>query len=275
MRAAAIPALTVTFAVLASAQPTAAEEIEGFTEPYRQVDLAASDTGLVESIYVEEGDGVTEGELVARLDSEILAVSRRIAERHVTSHGKLDSARADRRLRQARVDKFRELLTRSHATQEELDRAEIELDMAAASVLTAEEENAIRKLEADRIAVQLERRAIRSPISGVVVERKREVGEFVSPADPVVMTVVQLNPLRATFNVPEEVMGAVVEGERATVTMLRTGEVSRATVEFVSPVIDSESGTARVRVRIPNADRTLRAGERCTLRIGPERLAGR
>ena len=253
--------------LLTTALPATADEVEGFTEPYREVALAAADTGLLDKIYVREGQGVAEGELVATLDTQVLEASRRIAEQHTESKGKLSSARADLKLRQARVDKFDVLLQRNHATQEEVDRAAIERDIAAATVMMAEEEIAIRRLERDRIAVQLQRRSVRSPIAGVVVQRQKEVGEFVSPADPIVMTVVQLDPLRATFNLPEAIADSIAEGEQARVTMLRGGEEVAARVEFVSPVLDSESGTVRVRVRIPNPDLALRAGERCTLRV--------
>ena len=197
----------------------------------------------------------------------MLEISLRIAERHQESRGKLDSAKAELRLRQARVDKFAELLERAHATREEVDRAEIERDIAAAAVLIAEEEAAVRMLERDRIAVQLRRRTVRCPIDGVVVECRKEIGEFVSPADPIVLTVVQLNPLRATFNVPEDLADRVVEGQRATVTLVASDEDVDAQVEFVSPVVDSESGTVRVRVRIPNADQTIRAGAACAMQV--------
>ena len=272
---AVLPLLALAFgAVCGATQPAFAGEVEGFTEPYRKVELAAADTGLIETIYVREGQGVRAGELVASLDQTLLEASQRIAQRHVDATGKLDSAAAELKLRTARAVKFGQLLVRSHATQEEVDRAEIERDVAAAALLMAEEEREIRRLERDRIDVQLDRRTVRSPIDGIVVEQAKEAGEFVSPADPIVMTVVQLDPLRATFDVPENFGVEVSEGGSATVRILRTNEMLRARVDFVSPVIDAESGTVQVRVRIPNSDRKLRAGERCTLLVEEvERIA--
>jgi hypothetical protein len=38
-------------------------------------------------------------------------------------------------------------------------------------------------------------------------------------------------------------------------------------VEFISPVIDAESGTIRVKVRVNNSENRVRSGERCTLRL--------
>ena len=268
-----LPALLVT-TLIAPVTATIADEVEGFTEPYRQVELAAADTGLIDTIYAREGQAVSAGELVATLDQQLLEASQRIAQRHVDAVGKLDSARAELQLREARATKFRTLLTRSHATREEVDRAEIERDIAAAAVVMAEEEREIRRLERDRIDVQLDRRTVRSPIDGIVIERHKDSGEFVSPADPIVMTVVQLDPLLATFNVPED--AELIEGDAAEVTLLKDERTVTAQIDFVSPVIEADSGTVRVRVRIPNSDRSIRAGEQCVLEIGRiEQVAGR
>ena len=276
---ASLRGLAAIAVALTTATPAIAEEVEGFTEPYREVNLAAADTGLVAELFVREGQGVRAGELVAALDTQVLEATQQIAERHVASSGKIDSAKAELRLRQARVDKFEELLGRAHASQEELDRAEIDRDIAAATLLVAEEERAIRRLERDRIAVQLDRRTVRSPIDGVIVERLKEAGEFVSPADPIVMRVVQLDPLRATFSVPEDLAVHLTEGESAIVRLQSPNEDERevrAQIEFVSPVIDSESGTVQVRTRIANPYGQIRAGQRCSLEVLPvEQVAER
>ena len=268
--------LTVTPLLLVLPPTAVAGEVEGFTQPYREVELAAADTGLIETVYVREGQSVTAGELVAELDTKVLEASEKIAIRHVEATGKLDSTRADLKLKRARAEKFRQLLARSHATQEEVDRAEIEQDIAEAAVLIAEEELAIRRLERDRIVTQLDRRTVRSPIDGVVVEVRKEGGEFVSPADPIVLTVVQLDPLLASFDVSEEIGLQLFESEPAKVILLRDETEVDARIDFVSPVIDADSGTIRVRVRIANGSRTIRAGQQCVLMVDDvDRLTGR
>lgn len=255
-----------TVLVALSAFPATAAEIDGFTEPSRDLDLAAADTGRIESIEVREGEQVQAGQVLATLNQDVLNASRRIAAKQFAAKGKLKSANADLRLKTERVRKLTELLVRRHATQEEVDRADIEREIAAASVEVVEEEQAIRSLEVDRIDHQLERQLVRSPIDGVVVRTLKDVGEFVSPADAVVLRVVQLNPILAVFNVPEQIVSAEFnEGSTATVRVGSNGNEVKAIVEFVSPVVEPQSATVRVKVRIDNETGAIRSGEKCSL----------
>lgn len=259
--------LPMVFLLAFASQPQAAE-IDGFTEPSRDLDLAAADTGRIESVDAEEGQRVRAGEILATINQDILKVSRRIVDTQLRAQGKLKSAKADLRLKSERVRKLQELLARRHAGQEEVDRAEIEREISAANVEVVEEERAVRAIERERIDLQIERQEVRSPIDGIVVRTFKDVGEFVSPADPVVVRVVQLNPLVAVFNVPERaITDQFAIGGPALVRVAGAAEPTSATVEYVSPVIEPQSGTVRVKVRIANADESLRAGEKCTLLV--------
>ena len=245
-----------------------AAEIDGFTEPSRDLDLAAADTGRIESIAVQEGQQVEAGQVLAALNQDVLKASRRIVEKQIAAQGRLKSAKAELRMRTDRVRKIAELLARRHAAQEELDRAEIEQEIAAASLEIVEEEQAVSVLERDRIDHQLERQLVRSPIDGVVVRTLKDVGEFVSPADPVVLRVVQLDPMLAVFNVIERATGDELRvGSPAKIRMASSGQVRQGVVEFVSPVIEPQSGTVRVKVRLDNANGAIRSGEKCALVI--------
>ena len=254
--------------LLAFALNTAsAADVAGFTQPSRDVDISAADTGPIVAVEVREGDAVEKGQVLARTDAAVLQVSRRMAEAQVEAEGKLNRARAELRMQTERLEKLRGLLARKHAGQEEFDRAELDRAMAAASLQTAEEEQRVRRLERDRIDAQIEERTVRATLSGTVVQVFKEVGEFVSPADAVVMRVVRLDPLTAVFPLPERMLGEVEPGGEATVSFPRTGTTVTGRVEFVSPVVDPKSGTVRVKVTLANPDGRLRAGERCDLRV--------
>lgn len=260
-----IIALT-TLLICLAAETGVAVEIDGFTEPSRDLDLAAADTGRIESIDVREGETIQAGQQLATLNQDILSASRRIVEKQIAAQGKLKSAKADLRLKTERVRKLSELLVRRHATQEEVDRADIEREIAAAAVEVVEEERAVHVLERERIDHQLERQIVRSPIDGVVVRTMKDAGEFVSPADPVVLRVVQLNPMLAVFNVPEQFVGGEVkEGAEVSLAIGSARRPAKAIVGFVSPVIEPQSSTVRVKVRIDNSQGEIRSGEKCAL----------
>ena len=261
------PALRLWHVVLfaAIARGTQAAEVAGFTEPSRDISVSSADTGRIETVDVQEGTVVSAGDLLARTSPAILEASRRIADQQIAASGRLRSAKAELQHQTARLEKLEALLARDHAGQEEVDRARIDREVAAAALQTAEEELLIRRLERDRIDRQIERTEVRSPIDGVVVKVHKDTGEFVSPADPVVARVVKLNPLTAVFAVPERMAAEVSVAGAASVRFDRGGRTVEGRVQFVSPVVEPQSGTVRVKVTLDNADGSLRAGEKCSL----------
>lgn len=252
-------------ALLLAASPVLAIEIEGFTEPYRDLDVAATETGIVAKIHIKEGDTVHKDQVLGNLDEAVLRATLEIADRHRQAQGRLKSAQADVRLKSERAEKLKLLFDRQHASQEEIDRTLVEKDVAEAQLLAVEEEIAVRQLEFDRIQVQLEQRQVRSPIDGVVVKVHRDVGEFVSLNDPVVVTVVQLDPLIATHSVPSSLCREITLNSTVNIQVGDKYTPVKGTVEYIAPVTDAQSGTVQIKIRVPNPDRLHRSGEKCQL----------
>lgn len=243
-------------------------EIEGLTEPFKQIDLAPAESGLIAAIEVEEGETVRRGQLLARLDDLVLHTSLRIAKVQMESVGALRTAEAESRMRTNRHEKLAALQKEGHATAEEVLLAQAEMEAAQARVLTARETLEVRKLEHARIAAQIERRLIRSPIDGIVTRVFRDPSEFVSYTDPVVMTVVQLDPLIAVFTGTTEQVRDIRVGQKLTVRLASTAEPAQGEVVYVAPVLDAQSGAVRFKVRIDNKDGRFRSGDKCTLADG-------
>jgi RND family efflux transporter MFP subunit len=251
--------------LMASSWSAHAVEIDGFTEPYRDIDVAATEMGRLVRLQVSEGDRVAVGQIVARLNDEVINATLDIAKAGMESSGRLEAAQAELRMHEETLVKLRELLERSHATRREVDRALAQKDMAAARVKTIVEELRVKTLEFQRTQTQLEQRRVLSPIEGIVTMRYKDEGEFVSPNDPIVVRVVQLDPLLVVFSVPlaearkldtEEPVQVQIEAGRKTV---------EGVVEFLSPTADAQSGTTHVRVRIPNPNEAIPSGVTCRL----------
>jgi RND family efflux transporter MFP subunit len=247
------------------------EDIESFTEPYRTIEVAAAEVGVLAELYVKEGDQVEKGQILASLDQAVLRASLEITREAKDARGQLNSALADLRLRADRFDKLLQLRQSDHASQEEVERAATEKEISEGRVLTAHESLKIKNLEFERIKAQLERRLIRSPINGVITHIIRDVGEFVAHTSPVVLTVVQLDPLMATFSVPSDIALRLLRGQSVQI-MLSTKKTSiRGTVDFISPVTDPQSGNVRICVLLRNSGREYRSGEKCSLLISKTR----
>lgn len=258
---------TIGLLIMCLASPLAASEIEGFTEPYRNIDVAAPEAGIIEQILVKEGERVSAGQLLAELNHDVLKASLAIADLARNARGKLESAKAELRLKQERLEKLKILLDRNHASQEEVDRTQVEMEVAKADLLTAEEELQVRSLEYERTMTQIEMRMIRSPIDGWVTKQFVDQGEYVSPTNPVVLNVVQLDPLMAVFSVPGDNIKNITSEQRVTVTIGEQRTPITGLVEFIAPITDAKSLTTQVKVRLDNKDGKLRSGDRCYLNM--------
>ena len=255
--------------------------IDGFTEPYADISMAASEMGTLTELFVKEGDTVASGQLLANLDDAVLRASLAIAKAGMEAEGELTTAQTQLELKQVELKKLTELFRRNHASQQELDRVSGEVKIAEARLHSAREERAIRRLEHARIEAQLKQREIRSTIDGIVVHLAKDRGEFVSPSDPAVARIVQLNPLLIVFSVPTQHRAELAKGQQVQVRIGNHHEPASAFVEFVSPTADASSGTFLTKVRLPNENGQWHSGEKSVLLLdepvptfqSPERIA--
>jgi RND family efflux transporter MFP subunit len=252
----------------ASAQTT---EVEGLTEPYRAINVAAPEPGVISRIIVQEGTAVRHGQVLASLDNEVHLATLAIAQKNMECVGGLNSAIAELQLRKDRLEKLEVLRAKGHARQEEVDRARAELTIAEAKLLSVQEDLAIKKLEYEKIKAQLERRVIRAPADGVITKLFKDEGEYAAPNDATLFTIVQLNRLRAVFSVPSPAAHDLRIEQTVQISFPDLPSPARGVIEFVSPVTDAESGTVRVKICIDNMEGTYRGGERCTLELPKEK----
>ncbi|MCE9605262.1 MAG: efflux RND transporter periplasmic adaptor subunit [Planctomycetia bacterium] len=258
---------TILLLQLVVAAQAHAETFESFTEPSRTIDVAPAETGVVARVEVREGDRVRKGQVLASLDKEVLLIAREIAQASVDATGRKDAARAEAELRKTRLDKIRTLRSSGHAASEETQRAEMEHTAAKGQHQSLEEQAIVDRLEVRKIDSMIERRLVRSPIDGIVTHIHYDHGEFVTPIAPTIVTVVQLDPLRAVFNLPQSAARALKPDATVVLNFPEEEEGVPGKVEFIAPVIDADSGTVRVKVLIDNIDQTRLAGRRCTLRL--------
>lgn len=245
------------------------QELEGFTEPVRKLDLIPPEPGVISSLTVREGDRVKKNQLLGFLDCETQEIALKIAKGNAVAHGRLDSAIAERDLRKWRLAKLKKLHAEGHANDEEVARIASEVAVAEANVLAALEQHATDVLEAERIASTIERRMIRSPFDGMVTRVFREEKEFVGNNNSPVLTVMQPDKLRVTFTIPTAMAARLKVDKNVSLTFPTTGQKATGTVEFISPVTEAESDTVRVKVLIDNAEGKYRCGVRCAINLPP------
>lgn len=238
---------------------------EGFTEPLKKVLVASPESGVLQLLSVREGDMVCKGDKLCQLDSLVLEVSLKAAKAKLQTEGKLKAAQATLANKQHLLQQMQNLLEREHASDKEVRQAQLDLDLAEANLETAQNENRANEIEVEKIEAQIQRRIIRAPTDGVVLELPRQEGEAITSTEGHVATIVQLNQLRVRYFLSTAKAMHLKQGDQATVSFPATSQVATAIVDFVAPVTDSNSGTVRVELLIENPGNRYRSGLRCVL----------
>lgn len=244
---------------------TSRSHIEGFTEPIRTVNVAAPESGLIERLHVRHGDRVKAGKTIAELERSVLQAQRSIANAKAESTARSDAAELRLQRAENRLRKLETLLKEGNGSVEEVAQAKLDRDLAKVEVASAADEAKINRLNLKRIDAELKRRAIRSPIDGVVTKLHHEAGEYISATDPAVVRIVQLDQLRVRFFPPTAVARRLRPGSTATVRFAESNRVVEGRVHSISPVTDASSATVRVDILLDNRNGKLRSGARCLL----------
>jgi multidrug efflux pump subunit AcrA (membrane-fusion protein) len=241
--------------------------------------------GRVAKVFVEEGQAVSKGQVLAELDS----TDYRNA--YDAAQGQADAAQAvndkakegprSQELEQARIDfeQWQDQYTRmeflyDHKSLPANDFKKIEAGYKAAQQRydmarqgTRAEDKEAASAQSRAAAAQLheaEKRLgdtrLRAPISGFVGMRRIDVGDTVGAGIPVI-SVLDLNPVKVRLAIPESEIGKVQEGARSTVTIPSLdGKQFEGKVETVGVVADPASRTYSATIAVPNPARLLRAG---------------
>ncbi|HYE38968.1 MAG TPA: efflux RND transporter periplasmic adaptor subunit [Ramlibacter sp.] len=236
-------------------------------EPWRVSDVGSAVIGVVETTAVERGQRVQAGQVLATLRSDVERQSLSVARSKAEAVGELRAAEANAGLARQKLERAQDLARQNFISSQALEQARAEAAVAENRLAQAREQRHVYAREHELAQAQLGLRTIRSPISGVVVERYLSVGERVE--EKPVYRVAVVHPLRVEVVLPAQAYATVREGMQVKVVPDFPGaEAREARITLVDRVIDGASNTFRVRMELPNADFSLPAGLRCKADLG-------
>jgi len=238
-------------------------------EPERVADIGSQVVGVIETIDVERGDVVKKGQVVATLRADVERASVIVANSRAEAQAELQAAAANVTFNQQRLTRAEDLFAKKFISQQALDQARTETELAEQKLAQAREQRHVLSRERELAAAQLSQRTLRSPIDGVVAERYLSPGERVE--EKPLVRVAKVNPLRVQVVVPTAFFGKIHPGGTAQVMPeLPDAQPVVARVTTVDKVIDAASNTFRVQLELPNPDLALPAGLRCKADFGLE-----
>jgi RND family efflux transporter MFP subunit len=262
---------------LVAAAPAGAQEanedLDCLIEPWISITLSTPVEGRVETMTVDRGDSVEEGQVVATLESSVEKAAVEIARARAVMDARVRGAQVRLDFAKRRVGRQQSLYTENAIAQHEMDEAESASQVAEMELMDAKDGRRVAQLELDRAEAALERRTIRSPIEGVVVRRILQPGEYADP--PQLMELAQIDPLRVEIFAPFSLLGRIRVGMEAEVRPEPpVGGVHPAKVTVVDRVVDAASGSFGIRLELPNAESRMPAGLKCKVRFPVALLVG-
>ena len=210
-------------------------------------EVAVRMPGRVGKVYADEGERVRRGQPLLTLETEYLALELKSADAEV-ARAKASAADAERDFKRKE-----ELIAKGSVARAAYDRSQSSYEAARATVAAAEANR-------DLARQKLQDAVLHSPISGVVAERRADVGERLGD-NSVAYVIVQTSPLKLRFQLPERYLARVRRGQevRAIVDPY-PGETFTGKVTVVGGVVDSSTRTVAVETEFANADGRLSPG---------------
>lgn len=263
--------------------------IAGQFIPYQNVELHAKVAGYIRNIYVDIGDHVRTGqvlavleipELVAQVDEAKAAVHH--AEEEIQrAHSEVSRAEADEVALHANADR---LVNTDKArpgliAQQELDdatakarAAEAQVDASKSALAAAKQELEVAKANQQHFSALSDYAKITAPYNGVVTWRFSDTGALVQAGTsntsglPVV-TLAEVDVLRLRIPVPESLAAKIRIGDTADVAVQATGEHFTGKVERFTDALDPSTRTMQVEIDVPNPNYHLQPGMYADVRL--------
>jgi membrane fusion protein, multidrug efflux system len=218
--------------------------IPGSILPNEQIELRSELSGRIEKLNFIEGTFVRKGDLLVKVDdSELRAQLQKLDAQY-------DQAIADEQRK-------KQLIEVNGITQEEYDAAV----------------TAVRGLEADisLIKTRISKSNIRAPFDGYVGLRMQSPGAYVTTGD-IISTLVETNPAKIEFNVPERYVSGIHKGMIVTFNTSGDDTEYKGRVYANDPMIDLSSRSLKVRAVCENPQNKLVPGAFVELSLGLQKI---
>jgi len=240
--------------------------------PAHESKIGPKISGTVEIVYVDEGDRVRKGQILARLDQENLLIAVRQGKATVrVAEAQLKEAE----LKELNLRKEKERLAnlfKKHAISrqryDDIDTAHsmalARMELINAQILSAGENLAMAEQK-------LKDTGIICPFSGLIVKRLINRGEYVTTMPPTILfLIMNIDKVKMEIGLPEVHVANVTIGNPVEiVTDTYPGVPFKGKISTINPAVDPGSRAFKVKVEIPNKDHRLRPGMFARVKIYP------
>lgn len=232
-------------------------------------DVRAKIQGYIQEVYVHEGQVVSKGQPLFRLEANNLAETASAAKSGISV------AQANVNVAQVEVDKLVPLVQKNIISS-------VQLETAKANLASAKSMLAQARANYGTASANVDYSVVRAPISGVVGQLPLKKGSLVGPADPTALTTIaDVSSVYAYFSMNEKeyfqflnaspgtTMNEKIKNLPQVELQLADGSIytEKGKIETVSGQIDAATGTVQFRVAFSNPNKLLSNGNSGTIRL--------
>jgi len=233
-------------------------ESTGTLNPVTTVQVGTQISGIIASIYADFNDHVQEGQVIAQVDTTLLAIAVRDAQ------AGMDRSEAELRQAEREYRRISDLFKQNLVAETDFNTAQYNLDVARASVKSA-------RAALQRSHQNLDYSTIHAPISGTVIERNVDVGQTVQAsfsAPQLFLIAADLSEMQILAAVDESDIGQIAQGQETRFYVQAYPERTfSGTVRQVRLQSTTEENVVNytVVVNVANPDRVLLPGMSATV----------
>jgi RND family efflux transporter MFP subunit len=248
-----------------SAGPGAVLDASGYVTARRRATVSSKVTGKVVEIFVEEGQSVRQGQVLARLDDSQTRAQLAFAEAQLAAARK-SFAEDQARLREAELNLRRRerLLADGVVGRAEVDTAQAEVDSLRARISYTQEQVSVAAAQVNLRRTDLDDMVVRAPFSGVAISKDAQPGEMISPVSAGggftrtgIGTIVDMASLEIEVDVNESFINRVRPGQKVSAVLDAYPDWSiPAHVITTVPSADRQKATVRVRIGFDRPSKT-------------------
>jgi len=225
-------------------------------EAFIQASIHARASGYLKNWFVDIGDHVTNGQVLAQIETPELA------EQLAQAKAQLDQAQAALDLAKITADRWAMLLKTASVSEQDAEEKKSAYVLAQANVEAA-------RANLERLADLKDFDNVTAPFNGIVTTRNTDIGQLITAGSgPELFHMEQTDPLRVYVQVPQQYVYDVTPGMKAELSFLELpGRVFEASVTRTAEAVDPATRTLQVELDVPNPQGELFAGSYATVRF--------
>ncbi len=241
--------LTVEAISPVPSKPDLGTPLPADVQAFVQASIHARASGYLKKWYVDIGDSVTNGQLLAEIETP--EVDQQLAQ----ARAELDQAKANLSLAKITADRWTDLLKTASVSEQEAAEKQSDYTLKQANVEAAQAN--VQRLESMKSFA-----SVTAPFAGTITVRNTDIGQLVAADSGMeLFTLAQTDPLRVYVRVPQQYAQAILPGQKAQLVFREiVGKIFTATVTRTAGAVDPVSRTLQVELQVPNPHGEILAG---------------